>query len=96
MHYPTEKVGRDEYHPFEYHLPIRRRRLKAMLRRAGFDLVRAGRILFMLKYTPNRLFAPARFAERVLEKVPLIRGLAATNLLLAVKRADGRGPRPPE
>jgi ubiquinone/menaquinone biosynthesis C-methylase UbiE len=87
MHYPSAGVRRDEYHPFEYHLPVRRRHLRAMLRKAGFALVRDTRFLFVLKYTPDRLFAPARFLERILEKVPLIRGLAATNLLLAVKPA---------
>jgi 2-polyprenyl-3-methyl-5-hydroxy-6-metoxy-1,4-benzoquinol methylase len=87
MHYPTKGVGRDEYHPFEYHLPVRRRHLRAMLRRAGFDLVRGKRFLFVLKCTPDRLFAPARCVERIMERVPGIRDLAATDLLLAVKPA---------
>lgn len=96
MHYPTEGVGRDEDHPFEYHVPARRRRLEAMLRMSGFDLVRVKRFLFILKYTPDRLFAPARFIERVLENVPLIRRLAATTLLPAAKPANGRGLYPLE
>ena len=95
MEYPTKGVGRDEYDPFEYHLPVRRRRLKAMLRRAGFDLVRFKSFLFVMKIAPDRSFALARFVERILEKVPLIRGLAATNLLLAAKPANDPGQNPP-
>jgi len=89
MHYPTEAVTREAYHPHEYHLPIRRRHLEAMLREAGFGLVRSKTFLFMLKYTPDRWFALARFMEKVLEKIPAIRGSAATNLLLAVKPSSG-------
>lgn len=88
-HYPTEGTTREEYYPPEYHLPIRRRRLKNMLRRTGFKIVYGKSFLFVLKYTPDRLFAPARFTERVMELVPGIRGLAATTLLLAVKPAAG-------
>jgi len=89
MHYPTEGVSREDYYPPEYHLPVRRRHLRVMLRRAGFDLVRGKKFLFVLKYTPDQLFAPARFIEGILERVPLIRELAATDLLLAVKPAAG-------
>jgi ubiquinone/menaquinone biosynthesis C-methylase UbiE len=89
MHYPSAGVRRDAYHPFEYHLPVRRRHLRAMLRKAGFAFVRDTGFLFVLKYTPDRLFAPARFMERILERVPLICGLAATTLLLAAKSAAG-------
>jgi CDP-diacylglycerol--glycerol-3-phosphate 3-phosphatidyltransferase len=85
IHYPSHEVLRDDYHPFEYHMPVRRGHLKAMLWKAGFTFVRDKRFLFVLKYTPDRLFRPARFLEAILEKIPLIRDLAATNLVLAVK-----------
>jgi 2-polyprenyl-3-methyl-5-hydroxy-6-metoxy-1,4-benzoquinol methylase len=96
MHYPTAGAGRNEYHPFEYHLPVRRRQLEAMARKAGFNVVRAENFLFVLKNTPDRLFAAAHFLERMLERVPPSRGLAATSLLLAAKRKGDPGPSAPE
>jgi 2-polyprenyl-3-methyl-5-hydroxy-6-metoxy-1,4-benzoquinol methylase len=88
-HYPTGGVSREKYYPPEYHLPVRRRHLNAMLRGAGFELVRDKKFLFVFKYTPDGLFETARFLEGILERVPLIRGWAATHLLLAVKPAAG-------
>jgi 2-polyprenyl-3-methyl-5-hydroxy-6-metoxy-1,4-benzoquinol methylase len=85
MHYPSREIRRKEYHPFTYHLPVRRCELETMVRAAGFDIIRTAYFLFVLKYAPDFAFRPLLILERILERVPLLRRCAATTLLVAVK-----------
>jgi 2-polyprenyl-3-methyl-5-hydroxy-6-metoxy-1,4-benzoquinol methylase len=85
MHYPTPDVGRTSYHPHRYHLPIPPRSLRALLEDAAFTVVATKKFLFALKYTPDRLFRIVKWFESILERLPLVRELACTVLIVAVK-----------
>ena len=87
MMYPSSGVIRAGYHPYRYHLPASEKEIAALLRDAGFEVSRARYFLFVLKNTPDGLFALSRGAERLLEHIPGIRRLAATLCLVADKPA---------
>jgi len=85
MCYPDEGTDRADYHPYRYHRPLPDRGVVALLEEVGFSVVRVKHFLFVLKNTPNRLFALARLIEAGGERVPLLRRLAATSCFVAVK-----------
>jgi 2-polyprenyl-3-methyl-5-hydroxy-6-metoxy-1,4-benzoquinol methylase len=87
-HLPRGDTGRDEYHPWRYHKPIRVQRLKALLEAVGFTVLATRSILFTYKYCPDRLFPLARIIESFLERLPLIRNLAST-MLVCARRGEG-------
>lgn len=85
MHYPTPDVGRASYHPHSYHLPIPQRSLRTLLEDAAFTVVATKKFLFALKYTPDALLRIMQRFENLLERLPLVRELACTVLIVAVK-----------
>jgi len=85
MHYPTPDVGRASYHPHSYHLPIPQRNLRTLLEDAAFTVVATRKFLFALKYTPDALLRIMQGVESLLERLPLVRELACTVLIVAVK-----------
>jgi len=87
MCYPDEGTGRGDYHPYRYHHPLPDGRIVSLLDAAGFRDVRVKHFLFVLKNTPDAIFAPARALEAVAESVPVVRALAATSCFVAAKPA---------
>jgi 2-polyprenyl-3-methyl-5-hydroxy-6-metoxy-1,4-benzoquinol methylase len=85
MHYPTPDVPRESYHPHTYHLPLPVRRLRKLAEDAGLTVVATRKFLFVLKYTPDILLGIMQRVEKLLERLPLIRELACTVLIIAVK-----------
>jgi len=85
MCYPAGAVPRERYHPYSYHNPVPPAALRRMLVDAGFKVAAMRTILFVWKNVPDALFAPARLLEAALERVPLVRGLASTLVVSAVK-----------
>jgi SAM-dependent methyltransferase len=83
---PDAGSPRAEYHPYRYHRPVPDREIAALVTRAGFEVVRVSRFLFVLKNTPDSLARAGVLAERVLERTPLVRALAATACVVAVRR----------
>jgi hypothetical protein len=57
------------------------------LNAAGFEVLATEYFLFTLKNTPDALFRAWSALERVLERTPLIRRLAATVCLVARRPA---------
>lgn len=87
MCYPDRGSARHEYHPYRYHHPRPDREIAALLRGAGFEVEGTAYFLFTLKNTPDRLFSVWAALERVLERTPLVRKLAATVCLVARRPA---------
>ena len=85
MCYPAGTVGREDYHPYRYHKPAPRGEIAAALETAGFRVERARTIIFVWKNVPDALFPAIRFFESILERMPLVRGLASTLVVLARK-----------
>ena len=83
--YADEGVGREDYHPYRYHQPMPDARIAALLTGAGFHVEHCFHFLFMLKETSDWLFAAARTAESIAERLPLVRKLAATACFTARK-----------
>jgi len=91
-HYPSAATPRDAYHPYRYHLPLPAARLRALLAAEGLADVRAANIIFVYKYAPDWSLPLWRLAERVAEKLPLVRGLACTTVMTARKPAAPINP----
>jgi SAM-dependent methyltransferase len=87
MCYPAPELPRSAYHPHRYHQPWPARRLREALERAGFRVRSEFSFLFVTKNTPDGAFPVAAAAEKVLEKTPIVRGLAATVCVVAEKPA---------
>lgn len=86
MCYPAGgSVRREDYHPYRYHRPAPRSEIASLLADAGFRVERARTIIFIWKNVPDPLFPLARFVESILERLPLVRGLGSTLVLLARK-----------
>ncbi len=85
MCYPADNIGRDEYHPYRYHKPVPGKKLKAMLEEAGFSVVGMRTIIFIWKNVPDPFFPLAMFFESILERIPLVRSLGSTLVVLAKK-----------
>jgi len=85
MCYPAGTIERSQYHPYRYHRPVREAELKAMLEKAGFSVLRARTILFVWKNVPDPLFPLARLFESILERIPVVRSLGSTLIVLARK-----------
>jgi 2-polyprenyl-3-methyl-5-hydroxy-6-metoxy-1,4-benzoquinol methylase len=85
MCYPVGDVGRDEYHPYRYHLPVPAAELVRLLDEGGFEIIALRTILFVWKNVPDRIFPLFRFLESILERIPGIRRLASTLIILARK-----------
>jgi len=86
MCYPAGPVARDGYHPYSYHRPAPAAAIVRLLEEEGFEVRRVRRIIFVWKNVPDPLFPLCRLVEAVLERVPLVRRLASTLVVLAVKR----------
>jgi 2-polyprenyl-3-methyl-5-hydroxy-6-metoxy-1,4-benzoquinol methylase len=87
MCYPAPEMPRSSYHPHRYHKPWPARRLGQALERTGFRIRSQATFLFVTKNTPDGAFAMAAATERVLERIPVLRGLAATLCIVAEKPA---------
>ncbi len=85
MCYPADRVDRDIYHPYRYHVPLPEREIRRLLEAAGFRVIKEKRFLFVLKNTSNLLFRPSLAAEKLLEKLPFFNRLAATVCFVAEK-----------
>jgi SAM-dependent methyltransferase len=85
MCYPDRGTGRSDYHPYRYHHPLPDARIAAMLRESGFGEVSVTHFLFMLKNTSDLFYPLLAGLERVLERAPGVRRLAATSRFVAVK-----------
>ncbi len=83
MCYPAREVERHSYHPYRYHRPATPGAIRRQLERAGFTVREVTYFLFVTKNTPDGLFVLARTAENLLEKVPLLKQLAATVCIVA-------------
>jgi ubiquinone/menaquinone biosynthesis C-methylase UbiE len=85
MCYPADDTSRDAYHPYRYHQPWSPDRITAELERVGFKMLKIKMFLFVLKSTSDRAYPIAAWAERVLEKTPLLNRFAATVCVVAEK-----------
>jgi 2-polyprenyl-3-methyl-5-hydroxy-6-metoxy-1,4-benzoquinol methylase len=83
MCYPAEETDRRSYHPYRYHLPVAPERLERLMAEAGFRVLRRGTFLFVLKNTADVLFPVVRAGEWLAERLPGLRGWAATLWILA-------------
>jgi 2-polyprenyl-3-methyl-5-hydroxy-6-metoxy-1,4-benzoquinol methylase len=86
MCYPVGAVDRHEYHPYRYHRPLPAEELRRLLDGAGFDVIEMRTILFVWKNVPDILFPLCRILESALERIPGIRRLASTLIVLARRR----------
>jgi ubiquinone/menaquinone biosynthesis C-methylase UbiE len=80
---PDEGTARADYHPYRYHRPLPDREIVALVEAAGFRVAHVSHFLFTLKNTPDRLAGPAATVERLLERTPVLRRLAATVCVVA-------------
>lgn len=85
MCYPDAGATREDYHPYRYHRPWPDRDIVALLASAGFRVAGVAHFLFMLKSTPDALYAPWSALERLGERTPLVRRAAATVCVVAHK-----------
>ena len=74
-----------DYHPYRYHLPIRRPELVRLLGDSGFEQIETRAIIFVWKNIPDLLFPLARCSEAVMERLPLVNRLGSTIVLNAHK-----------
>lgn len=88
MCYPAGDIARADYHPYRYHRPVPARELRRMLGEAGFRVVSMRTIIFVWKNVPDALMPAALAAEWLLERVPGLRSLASTLVVLA-ERVEG-------
>ncbi|MDD4858024.1 MAG: class I SAM-dependent methyltransferase [Candidatus Krumholzibacteria bacterium] len=87
MCYPASDVKREDYHPYRYHKPAPRAEIVRLLENAGFRVASMRTIIFIWKNVPDALFPLVRFSESILERIPLVRALASTLVVLARKPA---------
>ena len=85
MCYPADQVDRDAYHPYQYHQPWTPSQIRTGLESAGFRVRTVKFFLFAYKNAPDGLFPLVSLTERILEKLPVIKRLAATVCLVADK-----------
>jgi ubiquinone/menaquinone biosynthesis C-methylase UbiE len=86
MCYPVKDTDRDAYHPYSYHLPVRRRELVDLLLASGFEEIETRAIIFVWKNLPDLLFYPALWIEAALERLPGSKRLGSTLVVKARKR----------
>jgi len=86
MCYPEEGTARGEYHPYRYHHPLPDRDIRRLLEDAGFVVGSVSHFLFMLKNTSNAMYPLMSALERLGERLPGVRRLAATTCVTAVRR----------
>ena len=85
MCYPAGETSKAAYHPYRYHLPVRRSELVDLLMENGFERVEARTIIFVWKNVPDFLFPAVHFIEAVLERLPGLNRLGSTLVLAARK-----------
>lgn len=85
MCYPEEGTPRARYHPYRYHHPLPDGEIRVLLEHAGFEVRRNKHFLFMLKSTSDAAYGITALAERLLERLPGVRRLAATTCFVADK-----------
>jgi 2-polyprenyl-3-methyl-5-hydroxy-6-metoxy-1,4-benzoquinol methylase len=85
MCYPAGDIERHAYHPYRYHKPAPPREVVRLLEGAGFRVERARTVIFIWKNLPDSLVPLGLFFESILERVPLVRGLGSTLIVLARK-----------
>ena len=86
MCYPAESVGRGDYHPYRYHRPEPAGAIVRLFERGGFKVLKTKYFLFMLKNTSDRLYPAVGAFERIAERTPGVKRLAATVCIVAEKR----------
>ena len=85
MCYPAGEISKTAYHPYSYHLPVRRPELVDLLTENGFEGVETRTIIFVWKNVPDFLFPFARCMEAVLERLPVLNRLGSTLVMTARK-----------
>jgi 2-polyprenyl-3-methyl-5-hydroxy-6-metoxy-1,4-benzoquinol methylase len=75
---PDEGTPRAHYHPYRYHRPVPDAEIVALVEQAGLRVVSVSHFLFTMKNTPDALARAWRLGERVFERTPGLRRLAAT------------------
>lgn len=85
MCYPEEGTAREDYHPYRYHHPLPDGEIVAMLSQCGFRVESVRHFLFTLKNTPDAVAPLAAVLEGTGERLPGIRGLAATSCFVSVR-----------
>jgi SAM-dependent methyltransferase len=83
MCYPTENVARGDYHPYRYHRPDPVARIAGQIESHGYNLLQIKYFLFVLKSASDRGFRAQAAIERLTEKIPVLRRLAATVCIVA-------------
>jgi 2-polyprenyl-3-methyl-5-hydroxy-6-metoxy-1,4-benzoquinol methylase len=83
MCYPTENVSRGEYHPYRYHHPVPPEKIAGLLEDHGFKVLKTKYFLFVLKNSADWSYPLMAFLERLAERTPGIRRLAATVCIVA-------------
>src|SRR5437773_12180907 len=81
--FPEAPDDRDSYHPYRYHHPLELGELRSGLEAAGFRVRGVRHFLWVFKTLPDPLLAPAAGIESLAERVPLVRNLGATTLVVA-------------
>ncbi len=83
MCYPTANVPRGDYHPYRYHHPVPPERIADLLEVQGFKVLKTKYFLFVFKSTADWLYPVMALLERVAERTPGLRRLAATVCIVA-------------
>ncbi len=85
MCYPAKNVERGDYHPYRYHRPDPVAQIAELVERQGFNILKLKYFLFVLKSTSDASFPLLSRVERVFERTPGLRRLAATVCIVAEK-----------
>ena len=85
MCYPAGETSKAAYHPYRYHLPVRRPELADLLEENGFERIEARTIIFVWKNVPDPLFPAALLLEALLERLPGLNRLGSTLVMTARK-----------
>ncbi|HET6348072.1 MAG TPA: class I SAM-dependent methyltransferase [Candidatus Krumholzibacteria bacterium] len=80
---PEQGTERGDYHPYRYHHPLPDHEIAALVKAAGFRVHSVSHFLFVMKNTPDALAGAWQAGERLLERTPAVRNLAATVCIVA-------------
>jgi SAM-dependent methyltransferase len=86
MCYPTERVERADYHPYRYHHPWSAAEISKHLEVNGYKVLKIKYFLFVFKSTSDFSYPLLICLEQTFERLPLLRRLAATVCVVALKR----------
>ncbi|UCG51232.1 MAG: class I SAM-dependent methyltransferase [Candidatus Latescibacterota bacterium] len=83
MCYPVGDIARSEYHPYRYHRPWSVGEITDQIESLGFKVLKVKHFLFVFKNAPDTVVPALTLLERILEKTPGLRRLAATVCVVA-------------